>query len=186
MRELEMQLSKAEEKERSGAEDLIFDHENAIEELKEAHQTALQHHISTEMDRVTQQHQIRHDKEMEVVRELEMQLSKAEEKERSGAEDLIFDHENAIEELKEAHQTALQHHVATEIDRVTQHHQIRHDKEMEVVRELEMQLSKSRGEREKWCREVNIRSRKCDRGTERSSSTPRLDGDRSNEQTSLR
>ena len=69
-------------------------------------QTTLHHHVSTEMDRVTQEHQIRHDKEMEVVRELEMQLSKAEEKERSGAKELMLDHENAIQELKEAHQTA--------------------------------------------------------------------------------
>ncbi|MEC7112407.1 MAG: hypothetical protein VXW72_02630, partial [Candidatus Thermoplasmatota archaeon] len=59
-----------------------------------------------------------------------MQLSEAEEKERGGAEKLIFDHENAIEELKEAHQ----HHVSTEIDRMSKHHSAE-------VSDLKMQLS---------------------------------------------
>eukprot|EP00938_MAST-03A_sp_MAST-3A-sp1_P002434 g2434.t1 len=76
--------------------------------------SARESNVSTEMHRMREDHQIRHDKEIEVVREFEMLLSKAEERERSGAEELILDHENAIEELREAHQSALQHHVSTE------------------------------------------------------------------------
>ena len=92
--------------------------------------SARESNVSTEMDRMREDHQIRHDKEIEVVREFEMLLSKAEERERSGAEELILDHENAIEELKEAHQ----HHVSTEIDRMSKHHSAE-------VSDLKMQLS---------------------------------------------
>ena len=141
VRELKMQLITAEERERSEARELILDHENSIEELREAHQGALQHHISTETDRLRKHHQTRHDKEMEVVRELKMQLITAEERERSEARELILDHENSIEELREVHQGALQHHISTETDRLREHHQTRYGREMEVVRELKMQLS---------------------------------------------
>ena len=118
--------------------------------------SARESNVSTEMDRMREDHQIRHDKEIEVVREFEMLLSTAEERERSGAEELILDHENAIEELREAHQSALQHHVSTEMERVREHHQIRHEKEIEVVRELEMQLSKAEEKERSGAREYSI------------------------------
>ena len=38
--------------------------------------------------------------------------------------------------------------MSTEMERVREHHQIRHEKEIEVVRELEMQLSEQRRKRE--------------------------------------